>query len=72
MRELDRERTKMEQQEKKIIADIKKMAKQGQMDAVKVMAKVIYMEYIRFEGAASPSYPIPQATWYPDYKFIID
>merc|ERR1712218_546236 len=35
----DRERTKMEQQEKKIIADIKKMAKQGQMDAVKVMAK---------------------------------
>ena len=41
MRELDRERSKMEQQEKKIIADIKKMAKQGQMDAVKIMAKVI-------------------------------
>ena len=40
MRELDRERAKMEQQEKKIIADIKKMAKQGQMDAVKIMAKV--------------------------------
>ncbi|KAM9831236.1 charged multivesicular body protein 2a [Neosynchiropus ocellatus] len=39
MRELDRERTKLEQQEKKIIADIKKMAKQGQMDAVKIMAK---------------------------------
>jgi len=39
MRELDRERTKMEQQEKKIIADIKKMAKAGQMDAVKIMAK---------------------------------
>ena len=31
MRDLDRERTKMEQQEKKIIADIKKMAKAGQM-----------------------------------------
>ena len=31
MRELDRERTRMEQQEKKIIADIKKMAKAGQM-----------------------------------------
>ena len=31
MRDLDRERQKMEQQEKKIIADIKKMAKQGQM-----------------------------------------
>jgi charged multivesicular body protein 2A len=31
MRDLDRERAKMEQQEKKIIADIKKMAKMGQM-----------------------------------------
>lgn len=39
MRDLDRERAKMEQQEKKIISDIKKMAKEGQMDAVKIMAK---------------------------------
>lgn len=39
MRDLDRERAKMEQQEKKVIADIKKMAKQGQMDAVKIMAR---------------------------------
>lgn len=31
MRDLDRERQRLEQQEKKIIADIKKMAKQGQM-----------------------------------------
>ena len=31
MRDLDRERVKMEGQEKKVIADIKKMAKQGQM-----------------------------------------
>ncbi len=31
MRDLDRERSRMEGQEKKIIADIKKMAKQGQM-----------------------------------------
>lgn len=30
-RDLDRERTKMENQEKKVIADIKKMAKEGQM-----------------------------------------
>ena len=43
MRELDRARSKMEHQEKKIIADIKKMAKQGQMDAVKVMAKVCHL-----------------------------
>ena len=46
MRELDRERAKMEQQEKKIIADIKKMAKQGQMDAVKIMAKASFFAYI--------------------------
>ena len=31
MRNLDRERVKMEQQEKKLIVDIKKMAKEGQM-----------------------------------------
>lgn len=36
MRELDRERLKLEQQEKKIIADIKKMAKQGQMVRIKM------------------------------------
>ncbi|KAF7385776.1 hypothetical protein HZH66_011618 [Vespula vulgaris] len=39
MRDLDRERMRMEQQEKKIIVDIKKLAKDGQMDAVKIMAK---------------------------------
>jgi len=39
VRDLDRERMRMEQQEKKIIADIKKMAKEGQMDSVKIMAK---------------------------------
>lgn len=31
MRDLDREKQRMEQQEKKIIADIKKLAKEGQM-----------------------------------------
>jgi len=39
MRELDRENNRLEVQEKKIIADIKKMAKAGQMDSVRVMAK---------------------------------
>ncbi|KAI3635685.1 hypothetical protein MIR68_006323 [Amoeboaphelidium protococcarum] len=39
IRDLDRERTKLEQQEKKIIADIKKSAAKGQMGACKVMAK---------------------------------
>lgn len=39
IREMERERLKMEQQEKKLILDIKKMAKEGQMDSVKIMAK---------------------------------
>jgi len=38
-RELDRERTKLEQSEKKLIIDIKKSAKAGQLNACKVMAK---------------------------------
>lgn len=37
MRDLDRERVKMENQEKKVIADIKKMAKQGQMVIVTIV-----------------------------------
>ena len=48
MRDLDRERMHLEQQEKKVIADIKKMAKMGQMDAVKVMAK----DLVRTRNAA--------------------
>lgn len=39
VRDLDRERAKMEGQEKKLIADIKKAAKDNQMDSVKIMAK---------------------------------
>lgn len=39
IRELDRERVKLEQQEKKLIADIKKSAKQNQIGACKIMAK---------------------------------
>ncbi|KAH6573458.1 hypothetical protein BASA50_008157 [Batrachochytrium salamandrivorans] len=38
-RDLDRERSKLEQQEKKLIADIKRTAKAGQMGACRVMAK---------------------------------
>lgn len=37
MRDLDRERARMEQQEKKIITDIKKMAKEGQMVCTNVV-----------------------------------
>jgi len=39
IRELDRERTGLQNQEKKLIAEIKKTAKANQMGAVKVMAK---------------------------------
>ena len=39
IRDLEKERTGLERQEKKLITDIKKMAKSGQMDAVKIMAK---------------------------------
>eukprot|EP00002_Diphylleia_rotans_P022349 TRINITY_DN4377_c0_g1_i1.p1 TRINITY_DN4377_c0_g1~~TRINITY_DN4377_c0_g1_i1.p1 ORF type:complete len:216 (+),score=65.60 TRINITY_DN4377_c0_g1_i1:84-731(+) len=39
IRELDRERTQLQNQEKKIIAEMKKTAKQGQMGACKIMAK---------------------------------
>ena len=39
IREMDRERTKLQQQEKKLIVEIKKLAKQGQMGAAKIMAK---------------------------------
>ncbi|KAI9345198.1 Snf7-domain-containing protein [Obelidium mucronatum] len=39
VRDLDRERTKLEAQEKKLIADIKKSAKANQINACKIMAK---------------------------------
>jgi len=39
MRDIDRERTGLQNQEKKITIEMKKLAKQGQMGAVKIMAK---------------------------------
>lgn len=39
MRDLDREKAHMEAQEKKLIQEIKKMAKDGQMESVKILAK---------------------------------
>jgi len=39
IREIDRERVKIQSQEKKIIAEIKKLAKQGQLPSAKVLAK---------------------------------
>lgn len=41
IRDLDRERMSLQAQEKKTIIDIKKMAKDGQMEAVKVMAQSV-------------------------------
>ena len=39
IREMDRERTALEREQKTLEADIRKMAKQGQMGAVKTLAK---------------------------------
>ncbi|KAF1325910.1 Charged multivesicular body protein 2a, partial [Globisporangium splendens] len=39
VRELDRERANLQMQEKKLIIEIKKMAKEGQIASVKIMAK---------------------------------
>lgn len=39
IRELDRERNNLQNQEKRLVADIKKMAKAGQLGATKIMAK---------------------------------
>jgi len=39
MRDLDRERAQLEKQEKQHIAEIKKMAKKGEMGTVRIMAK---------------------------------
>ena len=39
--ELDRERTSLERQQKKTMNDLKKSAKEGQLDAAKIMAKDI-------------------------------
>ncbi len=41
IRDLDRERMGLQAQEKKTVAEIKKMAKDNQMEAVKVMAKSV-------------------------------
>eukprot|EP01125_Pyxidicula_operculata_P002483 TRINITY_DN12343_c0_g1_i1.p1 TRINITY_DN12343_c0_g1~~TRINITY_DN12343_c0_g1_i1.p1 ORF type:complete len:221 (-),score=43.19 TRINITY_DN12343_c0_g1_i1:203-865(-) len=39
IREMDRERSRLQRQETKLIADIKKSAREGQMGAAKIMAK---------------------------------
>lgn len=46
MRELDRERSRLEMQEKKIIADIKKMAKMNQIvNTLKFL--ILYFQYLQ-------------------------
>jgi charged multivesicular body protein 2A len=54
IRELDRERMALQNQEKKVILEIKKTAKQGQMDAVKVMAKSL----VRNRAAVTKMYQL--------------
>mmetsp|Transcript_45747 Transcript_45747/g.67053 ORF Transcript_45747/g.67053 Transcript_45747/m.67053 type:complete len:212 (+) Transcript_45747:71-706(+) len=52
VREIERERTKLQSQEKKIILDIKKAAKEGQMAVVKTMAK----DLVRTRGQVTKFY----------------
>jgi len=52
IREIDRERTGLQNQEKKLIVEIKKLAKQGQMGAVKIMAK----DLVRTRGNVTKFY----------------
>ncbi|KEG06588.1 charged multivesicular body protein 2A [Trypanosoma grayi] len=39
IRDIDRERNKLQQQERKIVVDMKKMAKQDQIDSVRILAR---------------------------------
>lgn len=58
IRELDRERTNLQSQEKKLIADIKKMAKQNQMGAVKVRSPSFVFSKLEEErGLPTPFFP---------------
>jgi hypothetical protein len=50
VRELDREKTGLEREEKRLTMEIKKAAKEGQMGAVKIMAKVSRMKSSRVES----------------------
>lgn len=51
-RELDRERMKMETQEKRVKAEIKKVAKEGQMESARMLAK----DLVRTRGNISRMY----------------
>lgn len=53
MRDLDREKMKMEQQEKKVINDIKKLAKEGQM--VRQVEKSHCLQYFPYNIFAASS-----------------
>jgi len=43
IRELDREKLHLEREEKRLVMEIKKNAKAGQMKTVKIMAKVCFI-----------------------------
>ena len=49
VRELDREKTGLEREEKRLTMEIKKAAKEGHMGPLKIMAKVSWVLGVRFE-----------------------
>lgn len=50
IRELDRERTKLESQEKQLIIDIKSNAKKGQMVGLHVPIMIIQINFFHING----------------------
>lgn len=67
IRDLDRERQRMEQQEKKIIADIKKMAKEGQMVCIKLQKLLIhicfFLENLNSSFVSAPRFKLVSFDW---------
>ena len=51
IRKLDREIVRLKDEERKVVNDIKNVTKQGQMDAVKIMAKDLVEQEIMSKGS---------------------
>lgn len=71
IRELDRERMNLERNEKKLIMDIKKYAKENQMGAVKTMAKdLVRTRYVGYRGEVMGGRTGGRAAWFPPLQGV--
>ena len=55
VRELDREKAGLEREEKRLVIEIKKAAKENQMQSVKIMAKVRKPQPLFMHGKGLPA-----------------